>query len=87
MNGKLKVFADYRPKLWRAILTFIPILGAIIISLDEAVDSTRIWDNAWCDCLIGAAIGTVAGFSSYRMAYASIFDYRVNHMSVSASFC
>jgi diacylglycerol diphosphate phosphatase/phosphatidate phosphatase len=34
----------------------------------------------WYDCLAGAIIGTMFAFSSYRMVYAAIWDFRFNHI-------
>ncbi|GEM09511.1 type 2 phosphatidic acid phosphatase beta [Rhodotorula toruloides] len=32
LNGKLKVFSDYRPQFWKMIAFFAPLLGAFLIS-------------------------------------------------------
>lgn len=32
------------------------------------------------DCFAGAVIGTVMAFSAYRMVYASVWDFRFNHI-------
>lgn len=34
----------------------------------------------WYDVLAGAVIGATGAFASYRMSYASIWDYRFNHI-------
>ena len=34
----------------------------------------------WYDCLAGAIIGAVMATSAYRMVYASIWDFRFNHI-------
>ena len=34
----------------------------------------------WWDILAGAVIGTVMAFSAYRMVYASVWDFRFNHI-------
>ena len=34
----------------------------------------------WWDILAGAVIGTVMAFSGYRMVYASVWDFRFNHI-------
>ena len=34
----------------------------------------------WWDILAGAVIGTTMAFSAYRMVYASVWDFRFNHI-------
>ena len=34
----------------------------------------------WWDILAGAVIGTAMAFSAYRMVYASVWDFRFNHV-------
>lgn len=62
--------------MWKLIATYAPILGATLIAGALTVDEY----HNWYDCLAGAIIGTVMAFSSYRMVYASIWDWRTNHI-------
>jgi diacylglycerol diphosphate phosphatase/phosphatidate phosphatase len=76
LNAKLKVWSNYHPAMWKLIVTYAPILGATLIAGALTIDEF----HNWYDCLAGAIIGTVMAFSSYRMVYASIWDWRVNHI-------
>ncbi|OLN89035.1 Lipid phosphate phosphatase 1 [Colletotrichum chlorophyti] len=76
LNAKLKVFSDYHPSMWKLIVTYIPILGAVLIGGALTIDEF----HNWYDIFAGAAIGIVFAFSSYRMTYAAIWDFRFNHI-------
>jgi len=76
LNAKLKVWSNYHPAMWKLIATYAPILGATLIAGALTIDEY----HNWYDCLAGAVIGTVMAFSSYRMVYASIWDWRFNHI-------
>ncbi|KAI2783071.1 acid phosphatase/Vanadium-dependent haloperoxidase [Daldinia loculata] len=76
LNAKLKVFANYHPSMWKLVLLYCPILGAALICGSLTVDGS----HNWYDILAGATIGTVLAVSSYRMVYASVWDWRINHI-------
>jgi len=76
LNAKLKVWSNYHPAMWKLIATYAPILGATLIAGALTIDEF----HNWYDCLAGAIIGTVMAFSAYRMVYASIWDWRINHI-------
>ncbi|KAL5323217.1 hypothetical protein ACEPPN_007750 [Leptodophora sp. 'Broadleaf-Isolate-01'] len=76
LNAKLKVWSNYHPAMWKLIATYAPILGATLIAGALTIDEY----HNWYDCVAGAIIGTVMAFSSYRMVYASIWDWRTNHI-------
>ncbi|OLN81843.1 PA-phosphatase related-family protein-like protein 1 [Colletotrichum chlorophyti] len=76
LNAKLKVFSNYHPSMWKLVLTYAPILGATLVGGSLTVDQT----HNWYDILAGGLIGTMFAFSSYRMVYASIWDWRFNHI-------
>ncbi|UJR28030.1 hypothetical protein I4U23_009289 [Adineta vaga] len=76
LNGKLKIFANYRPQYWKLILFYAPILGAVLIAASLTIDHY----HHWYDILAGSIIGTIFAFGSYRFQYASIWDYRFNHI-------
>ncbi|KAH6645970.1 phosphatidic acid phosphatase type 2/haloperoxidase [Truncatella angustata] len=76
LNAKLKIFSNYHPAMWKLILLYIPILGAVLVGGSLTVDQS----HNWYDVLAGATIGTVFAFSAYRMVYASIWDHRINHI-------
>ncbi|KAI1848592.1 hypothetical protein JX265_011554 [Neoarthrinium moseri] len=79
LNAKLKVFANYHPAMWKLIAVYAPILGATLIGGALTIDEY----HNWYDVVAGAIIGTVMAFSSYRMTYAAIWDWRINHIPLS----
>lgn len=76
LNAKLKVFSNYHPAMWKLVVTMAPLLGACLIAGALTIDEF----HNWYDCLAGAVIGTLMAFSGYRMVYASIWDFRFNHI-------
>ncbi|KAI0020472.1 phosphatidic acid phosphatase type 2/haloperoxidase [Xylariomycetidae sp. FL0641] len=76
LNAKLKVFANYNPSLWKLLVLYLPILVAVVCCGLLTIDHS----HNWYDILAGAIIGAVFALSAYRMVYASIFDWRVNHI-------
>jgi hypothetical protein len=72
LNAKLKVFSNYHPAMWKLIALYAPLLGACLIGGALTIDEY----HNWYDILAGAIIGTVFAFSSYRMVYASVWDFR-----------
>lgn len=76
LNAKLKVFSNYHPAMWKLIVIYAPILGAVLIGGALTIDEY----HNWYDILAGAAIGTAMAFSSYRMTYAAVWDWRFNHV-------
>ncbi|KAK0708834.1 phosphatidic acid phosphatase type 2/haloperoxidase [Apiosordaria backusii] len=76
LNGKLKVFSDYHPAMWKLVVLYAPVLGACLIGGALTIDEY----HNWYDVFAGAVIGTVMAFSAYRMTYASIWDWRWNHI-------
>lgn len=76
LNAKLKVFSNYHPAMWKLLATYAPVLGACLIAGALTIDEY----HNWFDCFAGAVIGTVMAISSYRMVYASVWDFRFNHI-------
>jgi diacylglycerol diphosphate phosphatase/phosphatidate phosphatase len=76
LNAKLKCFSNYHPAMWKLLAVYAPILGATLIAGALTIDEF----HNWYDCLAGAIIGTIMAFSAYRMVYAAIWDWRVNHI-------
>jgi diacylglycerol diphosphate phosphatase/phosphatidate phosphatase len=76
LNAKLKTFSNYHPAMWKLIAIYAPLLGATLIASSLTIDEY----HNWYDCLAGAIIGTMFAFSSYRMVYASVWDFRFNHI-------
>ncbi|EHY56744.1 hypothetical protein HRR83_002176 [Exophiala dermatitidis] len=76
LNAKMKVFSNYHPAFWKLIALYAPLLGATLITGALTIDEF----HNWYDCLAGAVIGTVFAISAYRMVYASVWDFRFNHI-------
>ena len=76
LNAKLKIFANYRPQYWKFALFYAPLLGAVLIAASLTIDHY----HHWYDILAGSIIGTMFAFGAYRFQYASVWDYRFNHI-------
>jgi diacylglycerol diphosphate phosphatase/phosphatidate phosphatase len=76
LNAKLKVYSNYHPAMWKLIAIYAPILGATLIGGALTIDEY----HNWYDVIAGSIIGTLFAFSSYRMVYASVWDFRFNHI-------
>ena len=62
--------------MWKIIALYAPILGATLISGALTVDEF----HNWYDVVAGAIMGSVMAISAYRMVYASVWDFRFNHI-------
>ena len=62
--------------MWKIIALYAPILAAALISGALTIDEY----HNWYDVVAGAIIGTVMAISAYRMVYASVWDFRFNHI-------
>jgi diacylglycerol diphosphate phosphatase/phosphatidate phosphatase len=76
LNAKLKIFANYRPQYWKFVLFYAPLLGAVLIAASLTVDHY----HHWYDILAGSVIGTMFAVGAYRFQYASVWDFRFNHI-------
>ncbi|GME56302.1 Phosphatidic acid phosphatase type 2/haloperoxidase [Neofusicoccum parvum] len=76
LNAKLKLTSNYHPAFWKLIAVMAPLLGATLIGGALTIDEF----HNWYDVLAGAIIGTLMAFTSYRMVYASVWDFRFNHI-------
>lgn len=81
LNAKLKVWSNYHPAMWKLLATYAPVLGAVLIAGTLTIDEY----HNWYDVCAGAIIGTVMAFSAYRMTYASVWDFRFNHIPLNRS--
>jgi diacylglycerol diphosphate phosphatase/phosphatidate phosphatase len=78
LNAKLKIFANYHPSYWKLIALWAPVLAATLIAGALTIDEY----HNWYDVVAGALIGTAMALSAYRMLYASVWDFRFNHVPV-----
>src|SRR5690606_23065734 len=73
---KLKVFGNTHQPYFYVILFFFP------LTLATCVVGTLMLDMShnWYDILAGSLLGTITAIAAYRSTYASLFDYRTNHI-------
>ncbi|KIJ37717.1 hypothetical protein M422DRAFT_177715 [Sphaerobolus stellatus SS14] len=76
LNAQLKVMSAHNPAYWKMILFFAPLLGATLIAGALTIDEF----HNWYDVLAGAAIGTLTAFVAFRQTFASVWDFRFNHL-------
>ncbi|KAK9711994.1 hypothetical protein K7432_007443 [Basidiobolus ranarum] len=76
LNANLKLFSDRRTPYWKLLVVTAPVLIALLLSLSRLVDYT----HHWYDILVGSIIGCVYATITWRMQYASIWDWRKNHI-------
>ncbi|KAJ1308980.1 hypothetical protein OPQ81_004662 [Rhizoctonia solani] len=75
-NAKMKIFSNERPHFYKLLVFLAPLLGASLIGGVLTVDNS----HHWYDVIAGAVIGTIGAFAAFRMSYASVWDYRFNHI-------
>lgn len=76
LNAKLKVWADHKPAFWKLLLTFVPVLAAVLIAGSLTIDAA----HNWYDIIGGSLIGIIMAYASYRTCYAAVWDWRFNHL-------
>ncbi|KEF57104.1 uncharacterized protein A1O9_07294 [Exophiala aquamarina CBS 119918] len=76
LNAKMKVFSNHHPAMWKLIALYAPVLAATLITGALTIDEF----HNWYDCVAGAVIGSTFAISAYRMVYASVWDFRFNHI-------
>lgn len=76
LNAQLKVTSAHNPAYWKMLLLFSPLLGATLISGALTIDEY----HNWYDVLGGAVIGICTALVAFRQTFASVFDFRFNHM-------
>ncbi|KAG8949593.1 hypothetical protein FRC00_008067 [Tulasnella sp. 408] len=74
--AQLKINSDHRPAYWKIVLTIAPLLGATLIAGALTIDKF----HHWYDTFAGAVIGTLCAVIIYRATFASILDFRFNHI-------
>lgn len=75
-NAQLKVVGAHNPAYWKMMVFFAPILGATLLSLYLITDAHHHTE----DLVIGAAIGILSALVAFRQTFASITDFRFNHV-------
>ncbi|TKX19010.1 hypothetical protein C1H76_8900 [Elsinoe australis] len=78
LNAQLKVWSAYQPRFWKVVVTFVPLLGAVLMAGDLQMTG----NHHWYDVLMGAVIGTMVAFAGYRAMFESVWDARTNDVVV-----
>ncbi len=76
LNAKLKAFADYHTGFWKWLAVMSPLFGSCLAAGTLAIDR----NHHIHDILLSAPWGILVAFLAYRSHYASVFDYRKNHL-------
>lgn len=76
LNAKLKAFSDYHTSLWKWFAVMLPLFGSCLIAGTLVVDR----NHHVHDILLSIPIAVLVAFLAYRSHYASIFNYRTNHL-------
>ncbi|KAG2020839.1 lipid phosphate phosphatase 1 [Coprinopsis cinerea AmutBmut pab1-1] len=76
LNAQLKVISGNNPAYWKSVLFLAPILGAFLLSAYLVRDH----HHHWSDVIVGSAIGIGTATLAFRQTFASIWDYRYNHI-------
>lgn len=82
LDAQLKVNSDHRPAYWKIIFFFAPLLGATLIAGALTIDKF----HHYYDVMAGAVIGTMCAFICYRATFASVWDFRFNHIVLPRSY-
>lgn len=75
-NAQLKVVAAHNPAYWKMILFFTPILGASLLSGYLVTDG----HHHFADIIVGGLIGIFTALVAFRQTFASVTDFRFNHI-------
>ena len=76
LNAKLKAFSDYHTGFWKWLAVMSPLFGSCLSAGTLAIDR----NHHIHDILLSAPWGVLVAFLAYRSHYASVFDYRTNHL-------
>lgn len=75
-NAQLKVMSAHNPAYWKMVMFFMPLLGATLIAGALTIDEY----HNWYDVLAGSVIGTATAIVAFRQTFASVWDFRFNHI-------
>jgi len=76
LNAHLKIFSNYHPSYWKLLLFVTPLIAATLIVGSLSLDMS----HNWYDIVVGSLIGIAMAILSYRMCFASVWDFRWNHV-------
>jgi diacylglycerol diphosphate phosphatase / phosphatidate phosphatase len=75
LNAQLKVWGDGKPRFWKLVLLWVPMVGAAMIAGAMVVDGS----HHWYDVVGGAVLGLGMAGTVYRTMFRSLWDYETNH--------
>ncbi len=76
LNAKLKAFSDYHTSFWKWLVVMFPLFGSCLIAGTLIVDT----NHHVHDILLSIPWGVLVAFLAYRSHYASVLNYRTNHL-------
>lgn len=76
LAGKLKPWGSYRPMSWEVPVVVAPLIGAMLLSCSVLVHA----DHHVSDVVVGACLGVASALAMYRAMFASVWDWRFNHI-------
>lgn len=76
LNAHLKLVSNYHPSYWKLLVVVTPCVAATMIVGSLWLDMS----HNWYDIMAGSAIGIAVAILSYRMCFASVWDFRWNHV-------
>ena len=76
LNAKLKAFSDYHTSFWKWLAVMLPLFGSCLIAGTLVVDR----NHHVHDILLSIPGGVLIAMLAYRSHYASLFNYRTNHL-------
>lgn len=76
LNAKLKAFSDYHTSFWKWLAVVFPLFGSCLIAGTLVIDR----NHHVHDILLSVPWGVLVALLAYRSHYASIFNYRTNHL-------
>lgn len=76
LAGKLKPWGNYRPMSWEVPVVVAPLVGAMLLSCTVLVHA----DHHVSDVVVGTCLGVAAALIMYRAMFASVWDWRFNHI-------
>jgi membrane-associated phospholipid phosphatase len=78
LNANLNAFSDYSTSLGKVLLILSPVLGAALVAMSVAMD----YHHHTHDVIWSIPIGVVTALIAYRAHFASLWNYRYNHLRV-----
>ncbi|TGZ81712.1 hypothetical protein EX30DRAFT_318855 [Ascodesmis nigricans] len=76
LNAHMKIFANYHPSYWKLMVFVAPLIAATILVGQLSLDMS----HNWYDIVAGSLIGVGMSILAYRMCFASVWDFRWNHV-------